>query len=222
MLMAENARTGFVWNTFMRNPEARRGMQRAGSGLRPVRPTHPLPLPLVTIGGMIATGPEIKEKKPHLAGLRTVAMLEFTKGVVVLALGWELVLVQSRRGLLRSRLGSSGWPAPESGASLSRYFLDLAGRLDAVNMKLVALGALGYSILRFLEAYGLWNGLVWAEWFALLSGAGYLPFEIYGLLLKATPIRWLVLIVNLIIVIYMAYIRIQARWSRAAPDEDSG
>jgi hypothetical protein len=30
MLMAENARTGFVWETFMRNPEARRGMERAG------------------------------------------------------------------------------------------------------------------------------------------------------------------------------------------------
>ena len=30
LLMAENARTGFVWETFMRNPEARRGMERAG------------------------------------------------------------------------------------------------------------------------------------------------------------------------------------------------
>jgi hypothetical protein len=30
MIMAENARTGFVWETFMKNPEARRGMQRAG------------------------------------------------------------------------------------------------------------------------------------------------------------------------------------------------
>jgi len=30
LLMAENARTGFVWNTFMKNPEAARGMQRAG------------------------------------------------------------------------------------------------------------------------------------------------------------------------------------------------
>ena len=28
--MAENARTGFVWETFMKNPEAIRGMQRAG------------------------------------------------------------------------------------------------------------------------------------------------------------------------------------------------
>jgi hypothetical protein len=30
MLMAENLRTGFVWETFMKNPEATRGMSRAG------------------------------------------------------------------------------------------------------------------------------------------------------------------------------------------------
>ena len=30
MLMAENLRTGFVWSTFMKNPEAKRGLERAG------------------------------------------------------------------------------------------------------------------------------------------------------------------------------------------------
>jgi hypothetical protein len=30
MVMAENLRTGFVWDTFMKNPEAQRGFQRAG------------------------------------------------------------------------------------------------------------------------------------------------------------------------------------------------
>jgi hypothetical protein len=30
LLMAENVRTGFVWNTFMKSAEARRGMERAG------------------------------------------------------------------------------------------------------------------------------------------------------------------------------------------------
>jgi hypothetical protein len=44
MLMAENLRTGFVWKTFMKNPEARRGLRRAGfmdkpSVLLPVSPT---------------------------------------------------------------------------------------------------------------------------------------------------------------------------------------
>jgi hypothetical protein len=30
MLMAENARSGYIWDVFMQNPEAQRGMQRAG------------------------------------------------------------------------------------------------------------------------------------------------------------------------------------------------
>ena len=30
MLMAENLRTDLVWNTFMKNPEAQRGLKRAG------------------------------------------------------------------------------------------------------------------------------------------------------------------------------------------------
>lgn len=30
MVMVENARSGFVWDTFMKNPEAQRGMERAG------------------------------------------------------------------------------------------------------------------------------------------------------------------------------------------------
>jgi hypothetical protein len=37
MLMAENARTGFVWDTFMKNPEAKRGMDRAG--FKPYQPS---------------------------------------------------------------------------------------------------------------------------------------------------------------------------------------
>jgi hypothetical protein len=36
LLMAENLRTGFVWKTFMNNPEAQRGMQRAG--FKPYQP----------------------------------------------------------------------------------------------------------------------------------------------------------------------------------------
>ncbi len=37
LLMAENVRTGFVWETFMKSPEARRGMERAG--FKPYSPT---------------------------------------------------------------------------------------------------------------------------------------------------------------------------------------
>jgi len=49
MLMAENARTAFVWQTFMKNPEAIRGMDRAGfkpyssTGANPENPKPALP-----------------------------------------------------------------------------------------------------------------------------------------------------------------------------------
>jgi hypothetical protein len=39
MVMAENARTGFVWDTFMKSPEAQRGMQRAG--FKSYKPPNP-------------------------------------------------------------------------------------------------------------------------------------------------------------------------------------
>ena len=41
MIMAENARTGFVWETFMKNPEAKRGMERAGFKSDESSPTQP-------------------------------------------------------------------------------------------------------------------------------------------------------------------------------------
>ena len=50
MVMAENARTAFVWDTFMKNPEAQRGMVRAGfemyeaSNPQEMAPTPPTPL----------------------------------------------------------------------------------------------------------------------------------------------------------------------------------
>jgi hypothetical protein len=40
LLMAENLRTGFVWKTFMKNPEAQRGIERAG-----LKPYQPSPAP---------------------------------------------------------------------------------------------------------------------------------------------------------------------------------
>jgi hypothetical protein len=43
LVMAENARSGFVWDTFMKNLEARRGMERAGfqTYQAPAKPSLP-------------------------------------------------------------------------------------------------------------------------------------------------------------------------------------
>jgi uncharacterized membrane protein (DUF2068 family) len=66
-----------------------------------------------------------------------------------------------------------------------------------------------YSIVRFAEAYGLWHAREWAEWFALLSGAMYLPWEMYSLMRHPHPIKWFILLANVAIVLYMIVLRVQ-------------
>ena len=71
----------------------------------------------------------------------------------------------------------------------------------------VAIGALVYSLIRFAEAYGLWRARPWAEWFALISGAIYIPFEIHALMHHPNPLKWGILVINVAIVLYMAKLR---------------
>ncbi len=94
--------------------------------------------------------------------------------------------------------------------------LHQAARLDSVNLIGVAMLVVVYASLRFIESYGLWRARVWAEWMALLSGLIYLPLEIHHLIRKPGVISWVVLLVNLAIVFYMAYLRFFPRTATSA------
>ena len=41
------------------------------------------------------------------------------------------------------------------------------------------LAATAYVLVRFTEAYGLWKDRWWGEWLGALSGALYIPFELW-------------------------------------------
>ena len=70
---------------------------------------------------------------------------------------------------------------------------------------------MAYIVIRCVEAYGLWHARVWAEWFALLSGAMYLPWELLRIIERMTWERVAVLVINIAIVLYMLWIRLRAR-----------
>jgi uncharacterized membrane protein (DUF2068 family) len=144
----------------------------------------------------------------HSVGLRTVAIFEFAKGLLVAVLGLGLVSI-SHRGLDLEDIARSLLYVLHinRGRHLSQVFLRAAERFDDVNLLAIAAGAAVYSILRFVEAFGLWTGRMWAQWLALVSGAVYLPLEIYELIRKPTTSRWMLFSVNLLIVAYMAYLR---------------
>jgi uncharacterized membrane protein (DUF2068 family) len=150
----------------------------------------------------------------ELRALRAVASLELTKGLVVMLAGFGFL------GLRHHDV----WGVADSLLFLlhispdrhyARIFLDWADQVTDHKLVVIAAVAMVYSLLRFCEAYGLWRERAWAEWLALVSGALYVPFEVWDLIHKPTWIRAAVLLTNLLIVAYMAYLRIEERQRRA-------
>jgi uncharacterized membrane protein (DUF2068 family) len=153
------------------------------------------------------------QSDPHirqLRALRAVASVEFFKGLIVLLAGFG-VLRLIHRDVWDVAESFLEWLHISPDAHYAQVFLNLADQVTDSKLWLVAIGALAYSSLRFAEAYGLWRERAWAEWLALVSGAIYLPFEIIELARRPDWIRLVILLVNLAVVLYMAYLRIQAR-----------
>jgi uncharacterized membrane protein (DUF2068 family) len=147
--------------------------------------------------------------------LRSVAVFEAAKGMIVLLLGLGLLrLTRKNLDEFAEQLGRFLHASP--GGRLSNLFVLAADRTTDKGLWILAATAAVYSIVRFAEAYGLWHGREWAEWFALLTGAMYLPWEAYSLLRHPHPIKWVILTGNIVIVLYMLVLRIQAGAQKTA------
>lgn len=155
--------------------------------------------------------PDAPGRSPHLKALRAVASLEFLKGLAVLLLGFGLLSLV-HRDIWEVASNFLELLRINPGHRYAQIFLNLADRLNDTSLWPLAAAAAAYSILRFVEAYGLWRARAWGEWVALVSGASYLPFEIYELARRPALTTAAVLLINLAIVLYMLYLR---TWGRA-------
>jgi uncharacterized membrane protein (DUF2068 family) len=87
-------------------------------------------------------------------------------------------------------------------------FIDAASRTSDARLTALAAMAFLYSIVRFIEAYGLWLLRRWAEWFGIISGGIYIPLEVFEIAKHASTLRVLALLVNIAIVAYLLYVRL--------------
>jgi uncharacterized membrane protein (DUF2068 family) len=145
------------------------------------------------------------ESGANLQVLRAVATFELAKGMIVLLAACGILLLLHREdpwdiadGLLRLLHIS-----PDH--HFAQAFLDWADNLTETKVWAVAAVAMGYSFLRFAEAYGLWYARAWAEWIALISGTLYLPFEVYKVVHRQSLFHVSVLLINVAVVAYMVY-----------------
>ena len=146
----------------------------------------------------------------HSVGLRTVAVLEAAKGILALLLGvGVLALMHMNLDDVAEWLTEILRVNPEG--KLSNLFFNAADRATDKTLWVLAIGALVDAGVRFVEAFGLWREREWAQWFALLSGALYLPWELYSLLRHPRPLKWGVVAANAVIVLYMLILRVKAQ-----------
>ncbi len=139
-----------------------------------------------------------------LSTVRTVALFEAAKGAIVLLAGiGVLSLIHHDAQRLAEQLVGHLHLNPAK--RYPRIFIDTAANLTDARLWVLATLAAAYALVRFVEAYGLWRERRWAEWFAVVSGGIYIPFELYVLFQGATWLSLGALVVNVFIVGLMTH-----------------
>jgi uncharacterized membrane protein (DUF2068 family) len=166
---------------------------------------------LMTPNPHFHVGPAWRGRSGQVKVLRAVASLEVAKGLVVLVAGCSILFLLHKdtyevaENLLRILHIS-----PDR--HFAHVFLRWADSLTDRKLWAVTGVAIIYSMLRFVEAYGLWKARGWAEWIALVSGTIYVPFEVRELIHRLSLFHISLLVINIAIVLYMAYLRSQDRF----------
>lgn len=162
---------------------------------------------------MPESGTPIDHHRGQRRVLKAVAVLEFSKGVFVVAMGvCALALVHKDVWLIAESLLALLHISTDH--RWAQIFLDFADSVTDARLWAAARVAFAYALLRFTEAYGLWRERTWAEWVAFVSGTLLLPWEVRELFRGITFWRCALLIGNVAIVLYMLYVIFENRRER--------
>ena len=131
--------------------------------------------------------------------VRMAAVFEAAKGTMVLLTGFGVFMLVHRdlhqvaEQIVRHLHLNPAREYPS-------IFIDLFSNLSDLQLVALAVSACIYSVVRLVEAYGLWQHRQWAEWFGVLTGGIYIPAELYELVRKVTMVRLSIFTVNVLVV----------------------
>jgi uncharacterized membrane protein (DUF2068 family) len=147
---------------------------------------------------------------PLLNSVRAVAVFEAAKGTLVIITGLgALSLIHQDVQQFAAQLVHHLHLNPAK--HYPQIFIDAAAHLTDTRLLTLATLAATYGLVRFVEAYGLWQARRWAEWFAAVSGGIYIPFEIYEIFKGDTWFSAIALAINVLVVILMIKVLYRAR-----------
>ena len=138
-------------------------------------------------------------------GVKIVAFFEGMKGLMIVLVGLELLkLIHTNIHAEAQQIVMQFHLNPAS--HYPRIFLDVSEHLSDTKLWALSMISFCYATMRIVEAGGLWFEKSWAEWFAALSSAIYIPIELYELFHGITWAKTVLFAVNLGIVCYLTRI----------------
>ena len=97
-----------------------------------------------------------------------------------------------------------------------RHIVDYLHHLRASQLRVAAIGAVGYGVLELVEGTGLWLDKLWAEYLTVVATSLLIPLELYELIRRPSALKAGGLLVNVAIVVYLAHLlRRRLRKARA-------
>lgn len=82
--------------------------------------------------------------------------------------------------------------------------LNVAANLSVHRREALAITAFAYAALLGTEGLGLHYRQPWARWFTIIATASLIPLEIYECVRELHPGRFVILVINVLVVIYLA------------------
>ncbi len=142
--------------------------------------------------------------RPYPWGLWLIGAFKFVSGICLIALGV---------GLFRNADSDLSETAEHFVAKLKldhdnqliHSAIAKVSRVSPSQLKLLSLGTFLYAILYLIEGTGLLLRKVWGEYFTVLATGFFIPLEIYEVARSFTPVRIVILIINILIVVYLIY-----------------
>jgi len=134
--------------------------------------------------------------------LTLIVFFKFFKGALLIAVALGARHLMSRdMGNFAEHLVDSFRVDP--GNRYIHVVLEKLQFLSAKQLKALSIGSFFYAAIVLTEGTGLALRKRWAEYFTIIVTASFLPLEIYELCHRVTPIKVVVMAINLAILAYL-------------------